>query len=104
MAAYIVIGVLAAFGLVSALWIGCGAFLCSCKRGICILPGMLDQDALETAKRWIWLREMGLLPMPLVALRDRVTQAQSVWLESHGFQLCDIEELCKLLELGAKSS
>ena len=100
MALYVVIGTLAAFGLVCLVWVGCGLVLERACCGAAVLTGPLEREALDTARRWIWLREMGLLYTPLLAVAETLTDVEKNWLECHGFEICSREEIAKRLGIG----
>ena len=55
--AYTVIGALAAFGLVCAVWTFCGFFLRD-RGGVLLYRG---PEPVEFARRYLWLREMRLI-------------------------------------------
>ena len=103
MAGYVIMGALAAFGLICVIWIGCGFFLPDCRGGIAVLSGPLEGKSLVTARRWIWLREMGLLYSPLVVLEETVTDAEREWLCCHGFEICSRNALMQRLGIGEKN-
>ena len=100
MAGYVCIGMLAAFGTVCALWILWGWVLPRTSDGAAVLTGPLQGNALETARRWIWLREMGLLQSPLLAVAESVTDPEGNWLRCHGFEICTREEILTRFGMG----
>ena len=102
MAGYVFFGTLAAFGLICAVWISCGLVLPRNCGGIAVLTGPLDREKLDTARRWIWLREMGLLVSPLVALEEGLTGYEREWLACHGFEICSRTEIAGRLGIGEK--
>lgn len=102
MAGYILFGALAAFGLICLVWIGCGLVLPRIAGGMAVLAGPLDREKLDTARRWIWLREMGLLYTPLTALDEDLTGYEREWLICHGFTLYSRAEIVKRLGIGEK--
>ena len=102
MAGYICIGTLAAFGLICVVWIGCGLVLPRISGGIAVLTGPLNRERLDTARRWIWLREMGLLYSPLIALEEGLTGYEREWLMCHGFEICGRAEIAARLGIGEK--
>lgn len=99
MAGYIFVGALAAFGLVCAVWVLCG--LVQPKQGKGTLC-FIGTGALTVARRYIWLREMGLIHCPLVLL-DPV-DADREWLEGQGIELCSREDLAARLGIGAEKN
>lgn len=100
MVLYVVIGALAAFGLMCVMWIGSGLFLPRICAGAAVLAGPLDREAMDTARRWIWLREMGLLYSPLLAVKGTLTEVEENWLYCHGFEICSREEVLSRLGIG----
>jgi len=94
------IGALAAFGLICAVWIGCGLMLPRIAGGAAVLTGPLDRETMDTARRWVWLREMGLLYTPLVALEEGLTGYEREWLICNGFEICSREALTVRLGIG----
>ena len=100
MAGFVLIGALAAFGLICAVWIGCGFFLPDTRSGGSVLTGPLQGNTLAAARRWIWLREMGLLYSPLIAVQDSFSEAEQEWLSCHGFILCSRAETIRRLGIG----
>lgn len=102
MAGYIFFGALAAFGLICVVWIGCGLVLPRIAGGVALLAAPLDRETLDTARRWIWLREMGLLYTPLIALDEGLTGYEREWLICRGFTLCSRADIAKRLGIGEK--
>ena len=102
MAGYVLVGALAAFGLICVIWIGCGFFLPDCRGGVCVLTGPLEGKNLTTARRWIWLREIGLLYSPLLALEDGFSPEEQEWLLCHGFEICSRSAFARRLGIGEK--
>ena len=62
MLAFVVIGALAAFGFVCGVWTLCGIFLKD-RGGVLTYQG---PQPVEFARRYLWLREMGLIRCQLV--------------------------------------
>ena len=102
MEGYVIVGALAAFGLMCVVWICCGFFLPENRGGLLVLSGPLEETALNTARRWIWLREMGLLYTPPTALDEDLTGYEREWLICHGFTLYSRAEIVKRLGIGEK--
>ena len=100
MAGYVIIGALAAFGLMCVIWIGCGAALPDSRKGLLLLSAPLDEETLNAVRRWIWLREMGLLYTPMAAVDDGLEDAQRSWLEGQGFIIYSRAELARKLGIG----
>lgn len=100
MAGYVFMGTLAAFGLICGVWVCCGFFLPDCRAGAAVIAGPLEGRTLSTVRRWIWLREMGLLYSPLIAVEETVSEAEREWLSCHGFILCSRGEVLRRLGIG----
>lgn len=102
MAGYILFGALAAFGLICLVWIGCGLVLPRIAGGMAVLAGPLDREKLDTARRWIWLREMDLMYSDMTAIAETLNREEWMWLESHGFEICSRVEIAHRLGIGEK--
>lgn len=103
MAGYIVIGALAAFGLLSAVWVLCGWILPSGREGLLLFPAAQGEKALSFAWRYLWLRGLGFLRCPMVMVDTGLGDRERQWLESHGIEICGLEELNARLGIGAES-
>ena len=93
MAGYIILGTLAAIGLMSAVWVFLGALLPGCRGGafVCLEPpgeGLLA--------RYRWLREVGLVNGPLLIVTDAGETELPV--TGSGIEVCRREELIARLE------
>ena len=86
MLGFVIIGALAAFGLVCAVWTVIGLFL-EDTGGELRYSG---PDAVEFARRYLWLREMGLLRCPLRV--ESAGESERRWLAEHGIELTDGRE------------
>ena len=94
MAGYIILGTLAAFGALSMLWALLG-WLLPCGRGcILVCRGVPDVGILSRVR---WLRGMGFLDCPLVAVVPEGTDLPDDMIE-----LCTAEALLLRLELERK--
>jgi len=100
MAGYVLIGALAAFGLLCVIWVGYGFFLPKAVGGVIVYPGKLTEQGMNFTLRCIWLREMGLLNCPLIAVDCALTEGERIWLISHGIEIYSREELPKRLGIG----
>lgn len=97
MAGYVALGALAAFGLVCAVWILWGLLHPANGDGLLIYSG---SGASSMVRRYLWLREMGILHCPLA-----VTDPEDMdigWLEEQGIEICGREDIHSRLEIGAK--
>ena len=98
MATWIVLGVLAAFGALCALWTLLGLLL-PIQHGavtVCLCRGAgVDEYLL---RRHRWLRDMGLIRDPLILLDDGLTETEKKRLTQQGLIICDMAELSARLE------
>ena len=97
----VLIGALAAFGLLSAVWAAGGWLLPGGRDGMAVcfcLPGLKQ---LSTVRRWHWLREVGLLRCPVIlvdcGLSEKEKKELARWCNET--ELCSQEALCERLEL-----
>ena len=97
MAGYVLIGALAAFGLMCAVWILCGFVFREDMEGVLFYTG---QDVIPAARRYLWLREMGLVRCPLVIPEGEYASRQ--WLEDQGIEIIDPGELSRRLGIGVE--
>lgn len=100
MAWYIIVGVLAAFGTVSALWAMLGWLLPAGKQGTLIFAGKADAGAF--ARRYLWLRGAGFLSCPLIVVEPE--DCDEAWLAEKGIEICTLEELSFRLGIGAEEN
>lgn len=99
MAGYVLIGALAAFGLMCAVWILWGLFLPDGGEELLIYDG---GDTRVFAQRYLWLREMGLLRCRLLVLSPEESDRE--WLEAQGIEICSREALPTRLGIGAEEN
>lgn len=98
MAAWIVIGALAAFGGLCVLWVLFG-FLLPGQRGavtVCLCCGNGAEEAL--IRRYHWMRDVGLVHCPLVLLDGGLSEEYKAALTQRGLTVCDMAELAARLE------
>ena len=98
MAAWIVLGVLAAFGALCALWALFGILLprqCGAVT-VCLCRG--DGAEEHLIRRHRWLRDMGLIRDPLILLDGGLSEDEKRRLTRQGLTLCDMVELSARLE------
>ena len=88
MAGYVILGTLAAFGLLSVIW-ACLGWLLPSGKG-CVLVCLGEPDV-GIVSRWKWLRGLGLLRCPLVAVNADA--------EYEEIEICAGEELLARLEM-----
>lgn len=104
MAGYIFLGTLAAFGALSALWVLFGWLLPGGREGVLIMPGRPGEEELSFVRRYLWLRELGLLRQPLVLVDMGLTEPERSWLTDRGIEICSREALAQRLGIGAEST
>lgn len=97
MAGYVVIGALAAFGLMCAVWIFWGLVCHEKAEGVLLYAG---KNVLSVARRYLWLREMGLVRCPLLVLEREYECRQ--WLEDQGIEIISPEGLPRRLGIGVE--
>ena len=89
MAGYIIIGMLAAFGLLSALWAIAGLWLPRQPGAAVVVFSTGDHREESTLRRYRWLKSLGLVSCPLI-LVDGTPQEDII--------CCTSDELTALLE------
>ena len=100
MAIWIILTILAAFGALCALWALFG-FLLAGQRGavlVCLCrPGHGEEAVI---RHYGWLRDLGLLRVPLVLIDGGLTEEERARLLKcrQGVVICDPEELPSRLE------
>lgn len=99
MAWYICLGTMAAFGLLSAVWCLLGWLL---PAGDEVLVCCGGTDAHAVARRYLWLRGMGLIRCPLILVGCDLSPPEQAWMEDHGIEVCSPEALPRRLGTGEK--
>lgn len=102
LAGYVLIGTLAAFGLLSGLWVLWGFFQPVCACGWLLHPG--GPESIHAAQGYLWLRGMGLVRCPLIVADRDLSNAQRKWLREKGIEVCGVEELPRRLGIGAETN
>lgn len=98
MAAWIVLAVLGAFGLLCALWVLFG-FLLPGQRGaaaVMLCHGEAGEEAV--LRRYVWLYNTGLIRCPLLLVDCGLTEEERVRLARYPIILCTQEQLQDQLE------
>jgi hypothetical protein len=100
MVIWIVLTVLAAFGLLCVLWTLFG-FLLPGQRGavlICLCRGAAHEE--QIIRHYGWLRDLGLLRAPLLLVDGGMTEEERIRLLKcrQGVEFCRLEELSSRLE------
>lgn len=97
-----VLGTLAAFGLLSVLWVLFGWLLTGKGEGWILCPG--KSDALAFVARYLWLKGLGLVSCPLILVDLGLTEQERLWLDSREIEICSREEMLSRLGIGAESN
>lgn len=104
MIGYFVLGTLAAFGLVSALWVLYGLLLPPDRDGVIYAPGSPGAAENSFARRYLWLRELGLVRGKLVLADFGLSDEERDWLLERGIEVCAPEQLPARMETGERTS
>lgn len=100
MAGYVVLGVLAAYGVLCMLWAALGWLLPGGRGGatVCMCRAGLKEEFF--IRRWCWLRGLGLIEGVLLVIDCGLGPAERAWLEKcRDVEFCSLEELPARLEL-----
>ena len=100
MVGYILVGTLAAMGLLSVLWVCFGALLPGAKGVALVCMGWPDGG---TVSRYRWLREIGVLHCPLLIVTENAEWLEEDRLLGCGIELCSPEALVSRLERERKN-
>ena len=98
MAGFVWVGVLAAFGAVSALWIAYG--LC-CGKPVGKLL-ILSDGKKGLIRRLLWLREIGLLSCPMVLIDPNLDEMDAMWVLSRGVEIWNTSRLGEADDIGER--
>lgn len=90
---YLVIGALAAFGGVCMIWALFGWLLPSGDGGYLIIPGEPGNGELPFVRRYLWLRDLGLLSSSLIVADLGLCPEERAWLEARGIEIRGPEAL-----------
>ena len=104
MIGYLVLGTLAAFGLVSALWALYGFLLPPYRDGVLFAPGRPGAAEGSFARRYFWLRELGLIRGKLVLVDFGLSDEERDWLLERGVEVCTPEQLPARMETGERTN
>ena len=97
MALWVILGMLAAFGLLSAVWTALGWLLPDGRGMALVCLGCPDEGIVS---RYRWLRGAGLLRCPLLVCAE---EDLPQWQTATGIEICGREELVPRLELERKN-
>ena len=98
MALYILLGTLAAFGLVSGLWVLYGLLLPADRESVIYAPARPGVAERSFARRYLWLRELGLLRCSLTMIDLGLRGSERDWLTDRGITICSPAELSDRME------
>ncbi len=95
---------LAAFGLLCGLWALFGWLLPGSREGLVLCYGTSGLTESGFLRRYLLLRDLGLLGCPLLIVDQGLTGTERRWLEHRccGIELCEPEALSARLELERK--
>lgn len=98
MAAFIVFGVLAAFGALAVFWAMFGFLLPGQREPVMVYLCRGREEAV--VRRWSWLRDLGLLHCPLILVDCTLPEEARLRLikNRNGLEFCGLEDLCARLE------
>ena len=90
---WIVLVVLAAFGLLCALW-ACLGFLLPGQSGVVMVYRCRGESVDALVRRYRWMRDLGLIRCPLLIVDEGMSPQQRKFLENRpGIRVCDMAEL-----------
>ncbi len=101
MAGYVIIGALAAFGLLCSVWTVFGLLPTGKRQGVLLV---FRKENLGFLRRCLWLRDMGLLDATLGVPEQDLTNEEIFWLRSQGIEIYSPRQLCQWLGLGAEEN
>ncbi len=98
------VGIMAAFGIICALWALFGWLLPGNREGLVICFGTPGLPESGFIRRYLFLRDWGLLGSDLLVVDQGLAEPERRWLENRrcGIELCEPEELPARLELERK--
>lgn len=102
MAGYVIIGTLAAFGLLSALWVVFGWLLVTDRGGWLLYPGWTGK--LRFVRVYLWLRGLGMIRAPLILMDLGLDDSEKRWLSQKGIEYYPPEKLPEVLIIGAETN
>lgn len=95
MAGYLVVAVLAAFGVAALVWAVLGLMVSGCREGWILCPGR--QRQLQFVYVFLWLRWAGVVTCPLIVADLGLSQEEKDWLTEKGLEVRDCGELPRRL-------
>lgn len=98
MAGYLIVGLLAAFGVLSGLWTAFGWLLPDNRVGAVVCLYRPGDNREPLLRRYRWLRDMGFLRMPLILVCETLPEEGELC-QCPGVEFCRMEALPARLEL-----
>ena len=95
MGGYVILGTLAAMGLMSLIWVFAGALIPGAKGGIVVCPQWPGESFLW---RYRWLRDIGLLQCPVIVVTENTDGENTKRLCGCDIELCSPDALGQRLE------
>lgn len=102
MAWYFLVGTLAAFGALCALWVSFGWLLSACRDGCLVYFGQRGKPGFVGI--YLWLRDLGAVRCPLIVVDWGFTEAEREYLDQHGIERYSLAELPERLGIGANTN
>ncbi len=87
MALYVILGTLAAFGALCAVWTALGLLLPESSGMLHYCPDT-PEEVMAFAGRYLWLRSLGLVRCRLTVRQTELDESQKQWLSERGILLC----------------
>ena len=89
----LILSILAAFGVLSVLWVFLG-WLLPGQKGVTAVYVCRGEEIEALLRRYRWLRDVGILRGRLVLVDEGMTEQQHRLLEGkHGIEICTREQL-----------
>ena len=102
MEGYVLMGTLAAFGLLCAMWALAGWLLPGDRNGVAVFFCGKGDNRLPPLPRWRLLRQLGLLRCRVIVVDCGLTEADRRELSRWNTEICGPEALAERLELERK--
>ncbi len=98
---YVLFALMAAFGVLCALWVLFGWLLLPVRGEWLLYPGR--QGGLSFVPVYLWLRDLGLVRCPLIVADLGLDREEKMYLEEKGIEVYSPAELPERLGMGAKT-
>ena len=102
MAWYFLVGTLAAFGALCALWVSFGWLLSACWDGCLVYLGKRGKPGFVSI--YLWLRNLGVVRCPLIVIDQGLTETEQEYLDKHGIERNSLAELHERHGIGANTN